>query len=113
MLLRKVFKEGKNTLSVENYILKIERSYKKNLELKKRLNNYAFEPRTYALHQELDKIKLRLELLQISHLKLINTLKKPINFIEVYEQKVNKQLAESRLLDSYVKDYVIASKKTS
>ncbi|WP_299433208.1 hypothetical protein [uncultured Maribacter sp.] len=113
MLLGKVFREEKNTLSVESYVLKIERSYKKNLELKKRLNNYAFEPRTYTLHQELDKIKLRLELLQISHLKLMSTLKQPINFIEVYEQKINKQLEESRLLDSYVKDYINSLKKIS
>ena len=109
MVLDKINLEQNN---LSSYIIKIERSYKKNLELKKRLNHYAYEPRTYKQYQKLDDIKLRMKLLHISHLNLMHTLKEPANFVEVHLQKINEQLEESKLLDISVNEYINSTKST-
>ncbi len=111
MILDKVAEE-KQFLSIGSYLVKIERSHKKNLELKKRLNSYNLEPNTRELFLELENIKFKIELLHISYLNIKTVLKQPISVNETHVKKINKQLEESKLLDNCVNNYIKKLKAT-
>ncbi|WP_298475622.1 hypothetical protein [uncultured Maribacter sp.] len=111
MLLEQKTQEiDKNTLQIENAVVRIDRSYKNILQLKNKLNSYSYEPRTYSLYQQLEELKLKLELISVSHLKLMNTLKKPVHFIESQIQLVKENLEAVHVIEQDVSDYISLAK---
>lgn len=99
-----------DNLELTNSLTYIERSYRNILQLKNRLNSYSYEPRTYSLFEQFEQLKLQLELLSISHLKLMSSLKKPIDFIEIQMQQIKENVNAARLLELNVSEYISLAK---
>lgn len=111
MLLENISLVSNNdSIELANAMVRMERSYRNILQLKKRLSNYSYEPRTYTLYKQLDDLKLRLELLGVSHLKLMNALKKPIHFIEVQVLQVKENIEAVRIVEQSVSEYINQAK---
>lgn len=95
-----------NKIELNNAAVHLERSYQNIVQLKKKLCSYSYEPRTYDLYEKLDDLKLRLELTAVSHENMMDSLKKPVHFIEVQEQQVQEKLAQVRKLEQGVLEYM-------
>lgn len=100
----------KENLEVTNARMRLERSYSNILHLKNRLNSYSCEPRTYSLFEQLEDLKLKIELLSIAHLKLMNTLKKPVHFIDLKKQQVKENINSVNLMEQAVSEYIELAK---
>lgn len=110
MFIEKQARTSKKDVEIANFLVKIEHSYIHIIQLKTRLCSYAYEPRTYDLHEQLEELKLRIELLCISHLTLMAKLKTPINFIEAPLQQVDEQMTESQLIEKAISEYMAMAK---
>lgn len=100
----------KDNLELSNARIRLERSYNNILHLKNRLSSYSCEPRTYSLFHKLEDLKLQIELLSIEHLKLMNTLKKPVHFIDLKKQQVKDSIASVNLIEQDVSKYIALAK---
>ncbi|RKR13221.1 hypothetical protein CLV91_1936 [Maribacter vaceletii] len=97
-------------IEIGDSLVRVERSYRNIVHLKSKLTSYSYEPRTYKLFEELEDLKLHLELLHLSHLELIDTLKNPINFVEARLQQVNELLDKSIVVEEGVANYISSAK---
>ncbi|WP_291869547.1 hypothetical protein [Maribacter sp.] len=100
----------KSQHEITDALMRLERSYKNILELKTRLNSYSCEPRTYNLFEQLEDLKLSIELIAISHIKLMTALKSPAHFVEVQLQQVKEQIKDALILENRVSDYICLAK---
>ncbi|WP_298475968.1 hypothetical protein [uncultured Maribacter sp.] len=110
MFIEKQISTSKRDLDISKFLVKIEHSYIHIIQLKGRLCSYTYEPRTSDLHEKLEELKLRIELLCISHLNLMTKLKTPVNFIEVPKQQVEEQIREALLIEKAISAYMIMAK---
>ncbi len=95
---------------VGNSLVRIERSYRNIVLLKNQLCSYSCEPKTYKLFEEFEDLKLQLELLRLSHLKLIESLKSPVTFIESKQQQVDELINKTIALEQGVVVYIKLAK---
>ncbi|WP_298486136.1 hypothetical protein [uncultured Maribacter sp.] len=91
---------------IGNCLIKMERSYRDVMLLKNSLCSYSCEPQTYKLFEKFEDLKLNLELLRMAHLKLIDTLRLSVNFVELKLQQVNDIVNKTISLKEEVYNYI-------
>ncbi|WP_299433020.1 hypothetical protein [uncultured Maribacter sp.] len=111
LLKNKKGKELNEENEIGNCLIRMERSYRDVMLLKNSLCSYSCEPQTYKLFEEFEDLKLNLELLRISHLKLIDALRPSVNFVELKLQQVNDIVNKTISLKEEVHNYINLVKK--
>ncbi|NHF60001.1 hypothetical protein FK220_011655 [Flavobacteriaceae bacterium TP-CH-4] len=91
-------------------VLKLERHQKDLLQLRKKLNSYICEPRTYSLFERIESLKQGLEKLRADNDAIIANVKDRKRSAENYVERIRNQFAEFNSMQQGVEEYIRGAK---
>jgi len=90
-----------------NMQVRLERVNKDLEVLRKKLNSYVCEPKTYGLFERMEQLQLRLEEVRNANDKIISGLR---SGGKTFEKEVTKQLHNFRALEQGIAEYIAGAR---
>lgn len=91
-------------------VMRLERNQKDLLQLKSKLNSYTCEPRTYLLHERIEKLRQGLENLRTKNSEVMVALIGSKETVEGFVERTTKLLTEFNQLQQGIEEYVVGAR---
>ncbi|MFS4491821.1 hypothetical protein [Maribacter sp. 2308TA10-17] len=91
-------------------VLRLERNQNDLQQLKRKLNSYTCEPRTYSLFERIESLRSGLENLSNSNSEIIRSLKSRKKSVEAYVDSAKEQFQKFNQLQQGIDEYVAGAR---
>ncbi len=87
-------------------VLKLERHQNDLLQLRKKLNSYICEPKTYTLFERIESLKNGLDQLRNDNANIIQSVKDRKRAADDYVERIKRQFHEFNTMQKGVEEYI-------